>query len=103
MTLTVEVTPQDLRNGVRDSWRSGPISLAIRRVFPDSREVRVMQGRVDVLTAPEPLIGILPHHVREWADRFDRRAGLLPIPPPPFAMAFRPPGRAMAKARGGAA
>jgi hypothetical protein len=72
-TITVDVTEEDIKRGVRKSCSKCPIARAITRQFTGLYIVRVDRGDVTLFDAPYRVCfwAELPSYVMDCINRFD--------------------------------
>lgn len=76
MGVKVQVTQEDIDHGVAGDECDCPVSLAVRRAFPQSKKVHVLAGMrddyvVEVYVESGPTEFELPLEVNEWITTFD--------------------------------
>lgn len=78
LRLEVEVTEEDLKEGVRQSKTCCPVALALSRVLPPGNSgLSVMRHRVQFSPSTPGILGhldVIPK-LREFIDNFDRGHG----------------------------
>lgn len=76
-TLTVEVTKEDIENGVRGNAQACPIAQALIRQGHENVSVSMSCAYVD--TNGERSCYLLPREARDFVDRYDSKIFVTPF------------------------